>query len=113
MKQVWLRLMTLVRGPTAAAKAPTTSSTVRAVGLRGTSLMRMPARFSLSFQGPMWPGCSRLDIRTSSPGARSRPLTTRFRPSVVLLVRATSSGEAPTKAASLVRTDSRMLGRKL
>ena len=113
MNTVWLMLMIRVFGVMAAAKAPTISSVVRIVGLRGTSLIVIPALFSLSFQGPTWPGCSRLDMRTSSPGLRSRPLMTKLSPSVVLLVSATSSGEAPTNAASLARTDSRMAGRKL
>ena len=104
-------LITRVFGVTAAVKAPTISSTDLAVGLRGTSLIAIPARFSLSFQGPTWPGCSRFDIRTSSPALRSRPLMTKLSPSVVLLVMATSSGEALTKAASFDRTDSRKVGR--
>ena len=107
MNTVWLMVMTLVLGVMARSKDPTTSSTEAGGNPNGTSFNTTPYRAAFSLQGWIPPGCSMSDKRISSPGSNSRPLATKFIPSVVFRVRTISSGDAPTNRATLFRTSSR------
>ncbi len=65
----------------------------------GTARTAMPRWARAAASGPVKPGCSSSEVRISSPGRRSRPVSTRTMPSLVQVVSAMSSGSAFSSAA--------------
>jgi len=99
----WVHVIALKQTSRASATASAYASRSIRPSSVSTTRTSTPSRSS-RFHGRMPAGCSRSVRTTTSPGSQSMAPAIRVIPSVVLSVRAISSGSAPTKSATRSRT---------